>query len=521
MNENISNISKQMSSFAKGLSQKTKKLIMIGVVLLIVLSAGIAIAMNNTPYELLFGGLTQEEASEIMGKLQETGVSYKYESDGIYVPRDDEPRLKASLISEGYPNSGFTYDVFSQNINMMSTDFEKQSYKLFELQSRMEATIRLFDGVNDAVVYITPPEDTKYVLSSDVKQTATASVAVTMNGGGSPTKEQAKGIQKLVAGGVSGMKAEDVTILDGSGAEVLVSEDESVSMARLKLEIQAEVENSIKSKVMYMLGDVYGQDKVRVSVNAVMDLDKKIKEIINYIPEGETGKGVVSGEDTTLEYATNGNLQGGVPGADSNADIPVYPGITVVGDEIFINDQKSADYLVSQVKEQIESDTGDIEDLTVSVVIDEDNIGDNEKAELERIVANIAGIEPQLAATKVAIINQNFAKEDGTLVLPEQVISLPLWMIIAIAVGVLIFVTLLMILAKKRKKKKAIAAMENNENNENNDLAPQDGFIESLQAITMTKDQQLKNQISDFTGSNPQIVAHMIKVWLKGEDGNV
>ncbi|MFV0314017.1 MAG: flagellar M-ring protein FliF, partial [Anaerotignum sp.] len=128
------------------ITPKVRKLILVGACLVILFSVGTAVFLNNKPYETLFSGLNQEEATEIMGKLQEMGVDYKYETDGaILVPSEQEEALKAQLVNEGYPKSGFTYDIFKDNIGMTTTDFEKNSYKLFELQNRMGATIRLFE----------------------------------------------------------------------------------------------------------------------------------------------------------------------------------------------------------------------------------------------------------------------------------------------------------------------------------------------------------------------------------------
>ena len=73
----------------------------------------LAVWLNTRPYEVLFSELTNEEASEIIGKLQEDGVDYKYQNDGtILVPAAQEELLKAQLVYEGYPKSGFTYSLF-------------------------------------------------------------------------------------------------------------------------------------------------------------------------------------------------------------------------------------------------------------------------------------------------------------------------------------------------------------------------------------------------------------------------
>lgn len=126
MNAKLKELIEKSKYFLKKINPKLRKRILIGALVVILFSIGIAVFLNNTPYETLFSGLNQEEATEIMEKLQEMSVEYKYGNDGvIYVPKEQVEKLKAQLVYEGYPQSGFTYDVFKDNIGMTTTDFKK------------------------------------------------------------------------------------------------------------------------------------------------------------------------------------------------------------------------------------------------------------------------------------------------------------------------------------------------------------------------------------------------------------
>ncbi|MCL2539084.1 MAG: flagellar M-ring protein FliF, partial [Oscillospiraceae bacterium] len=123
-----------------------RTLLILGVAVL-AFSIIVAIILNRKPYAVLFAGMTQQETAEIASKLQEMGEDYKIEKgDTILVLKDREDRLKALLVSEGYPKSGLTYDVFTSNVGMMSTDFERKQYAILALQDRMAATIRYMNG---------------------------------------------------------------------------------------------------------------------------------------------------------------------------------------------------------------------------------------------------------------------------------------------------------------------------------------------------------------------------------------
>lgn len=176
----------QLKEFAGNLSSKTKKLIIAGAVILVAAAIIIAVVLNNRPYGVLFTGLGQEEAQQITAALQESGTDFKYDGDStIMVQESVLDQTKATLVQQGYPKSGFTYDTFKDNAGLMTTDSDKDTYKLYELQDRIGATIKLFEGVKNASVTIALGEDNKYVLN-DSETKSSASVTVIMEDGGSP-----------------------------------------------------------------------------------------------------------------------------------------------------------------------------------------------------------------------------------------------------------------------------------------------------------------------------------------------
>ena len=239
----------QFKEFVGKLSSKTKKLIIAGAVLLITAAVVIAVVLNNQPYEVLFSGLGTEEAQQIVSKLQEDGVEFKYQGEStILVKKDVLDVTKAKLVQEGYPKNGFTYDTFINNAGLMTTDSDKRTYKLYELQDRISSTIRLFENVKDAKVTIALGEESKYALDDSDKQESSATAVVTMNDGGSPTEDQAAAIQRLVAKSVPGMELDQVAVFDGNGNDVSVSDGETSVSGSDAEEIAAVIENQIEDR---------------------------------------------------------------------------------------------------------------------------------------------------------------------------------------------------------------------------------------------------------------------------------
>ena len=149
-----------VKEYLANLSRKTKIIAIAVLAAIIVGAIIITVWLNRKDYVTLYTDVTEEETTEILAKLQEMNVQYTSDGSGnIKVPTDVVDSTRAQLAQEGYPKSGFTYDVFTNNASGMTTDMEKQTYKLYDLQNRIGATVRLFDGVKDAKVTIALGEE--------------------------------------------------------------------------------------------------------------------------------------------------------------------------------------------------------------------------------------------------------------------------------------------------------------------------------------------------------------------------
>ena len=136
----------------KSISRKLKVLLGCGVLALVVALVVIMVVVSNRPYTTLFADLSQTDMSGILTYLSENGVTqYKVEGDTILVPEDQEALLKAQVLQAGYPSSGYGYDTYFDNVGSLTTEAERNQLVLYALQDRMQAVIRNFDGVKEAV----------------------------------------------------------------------------------------------------------------------------------------------------------------------------------------------------------------------------------------------------------------------------------------------------------------------------------------------------------------------------------
>lgn len=522
----------QIKEFVGKLSSKTIKLIIAGTIILVIGAIALAVVLNHKEYVPLYYNVTEEEAQQIVSKLQEEGVDYRYKGGGnIEVDQAVADQQRAKLALEGYPKSGFAYDTFINNSGGMTTDSDKKTYKQYELQDRIGATIRLIDGIKDAKVTIALGEEKKYALTKDdtEENQPSASVMVVMKDQGSPSPEQAAAIQRLVAAGVPELKTENVAVFDGSGIEVSIDSDDGALMnGKTSEELAQVVENQIAKKIMNVLNPIYGEGNVRVSAKATFNMEKLIRESITYhTPEKideEDKSGIISREEESRTTANGGATVGGVAGSDSNADIPQYNTITQGGDSNYTSTTAARDYLVNQIKEQGQIDPGVLSNLTLAITINGKNFGSLTANEIKALAGNAAGMERAGWKNKITVVSAPFYQAPGeeTKSPAQQAAQkIPLYAIILGVVGLLLLLITIFVIIRRRRKAMAEEIEEDEEEGIEEELAAVqeiDDLIQKPEIMNLQneKSRQLREHIRDFTEQNPEISAQMLKNWLNG-----
>ncbi len=548
-----------VKEYWQNMSEKTKKIILaiaagtavIAVIAILALTLG-----RNRDYEVLFTGLSQEEAQTIAGVLQDDGVDYKYNAgDGtIRVPAAIVDDTKAALLMSGYPKSGFTYGMYLDNTGLMTTESDKERIELYELQDRIGATIRSFEGVQDAKVTIAEASEQRYVLQDSVQEDASASVVITMQNGASLTEDKAQAVKNLISHAVRGMNFSEVTVYDGSTMLQVGGSGSGSSATSDLTSLTTLVESNIAANVRVVLEKLYGPGSVAVSVKGTLNMQKLISESTQYsTPEkiDENDKsGLLETEDLVNEESQAGVYgAGGVVGADANADTPRYTNEdgTEEDTDSYSSGSASREWLYNVLKEQRQVDPGVLEDTSIGVVIitnDNRNVGDQE---LLRLVANSAGIPVENAADKISIVRAP-EEETETPVTPTEntvgglitsMIPLPILIAIAAAVLLLFLLILFLLLRRRRKKKNEIQDEdfiggdelsaselglegELGEEGASAITLPEDDELnqsEEIMNLRMQRSMRLKQNIGEFVDQNPQIAAKLVQSWLRGEEG--
>ncbi len=546
-----------LKEYWQRISGKTRKMLIAIVAGTAVIAIIGILALNfgtETNYSTLFTGLNGEEAQEVVALLQDNGVSYRYNDKNgeIRVSAADVDQTRASLLSQGYPKSGFTYDMYRSNTGLMTTESDKKQYTLYELQDRLGAQIRLFDGIQDAKVTIAEGSEQKYALSDTTQTEASASVVVTMKNGRSLSNSEASAIKNLIARAVRGMTFTNVAVFDAETMLEVGGNGDSgdFAVASNLAALTSQVENELAANARRVLEKIYGQGTVVVSVKGSLNMEKLIQESTLYSTPEKTGEddkiGLLQQEEVAGEYSGSASQQaGGVAGADANAETPRYTNQAADGADgadAYSNNSAAREWLYNTVKEQRQVEPGVLENATIGIVIDTADLT-IPVSELVELVANSTGIDLEEAAQKITILRaespdrisaEAAAEVSNTTTVQAVGAPIPLPLIIAVAAGaVLLLLILGLVLAQGRKKKQRLLDdIELNVEAEEEDdfpVVPQTeaGLAvqkmdenlqqsENLLNLRMQHSLKLKQNIGDFVDQNPQIAAKLLQTWLRG-----
>ncbi len=522
----------------KGIVKKVPKKILVMLSIVLVVIVGIVVFVKvSQPYSVLFTGLNNDEVSAIMTYLEQNGASnYRVENnDTILVPKSQENYLKAKLLMEGYPKSGFSYSTYYDHVGSLSTESERNTAYLLSVQDRMGAVIRCFDGVKNAIVNITPGSNNNFVLDASGSKGTEAAVFVTMQSGQLLTNQQAEAIRTFVAHSVQGLTIDSVSISDSAGnvySATSLGDVNSMDASELKLRLEEQYSNTIRTRVLQVLIPLYGEENVKVGVNCNVNVDRTIVDKTEVIlPDWSTnGEGIIGSKVWDKYFVRkNDGAGGGTVGTPDNSDLPNYveDGSNGDGNNSEWKDSGEIIYDNSRNETHIERVSGYLSDCMVSVSINSNAIDQTltDWQALSTHVARAAGISDEMVASKVSLYASPFHVNSTNpgVTDPGELNSFQRLLIYAaMAAGALLLLILIVVLLlarRRRRKRKKI-----NVYGQPQDVVfvPQQPETAGVDVMTLQseKNMELRKDIRKFADDNPEIAAQMLRSMLRGGESD-
>lgn len=528
----------KIKDFFKKLNKKTLILLVVCLTVILAAAGYGLVKMNQKNYAVLYTGLNSTETSTVLAYLGERGVTdYQVRGDSVLVPEGREDQLRADLAMSGYLTTGFNYE-YLDRLGATATDSERREAMRIATVQKLEATIRLFEGVRDAQVDIALGTKQVYILE-DRPASATASVTITPEGNQRLSDGVVKAIRHTVSHSVEQLDISNVSIVDTNGNTY--SDSDTISMSSeataLKLQHEEQINNNVRTQILETLGPIYGRDNIHVGVMSTVEVSRKVRDSTYYSqPDGSVvGGGLVINDKVFVEkIQSEGEAVGGAVGTTTNADIPLQPDLNPTlgeGDQ-YSGSSIERGQVVDTTNEQEEVLEGRLSDLRVTVSVNQDcaNAGSMTIEALRDHVATISGIGTNDPQSRVHIIIAPFDRA-ADVTPPGGIFSSEnSWILYAAIGGLVLFLILLVIiilLARSRKKKRLAQQRAMEEEMMAAEAAAQAAAIiaaapptggADIMEVNTEKSMELRKTVRQFAQNNPEIAAQMVKAWLKGDE---
>jgi flagellar biosynthesis/type III secretory pathway M-ring protein FliF/YscJ len=193
-----------------------KAIAAIACVVLVGLAGAVLGATRDTRVPLFATALKPDQLADVEARLAGWNVAYAPLADNVRVERArrEDLLLRLSLAGVPRPHLSGTDEVLA-HVGALTPQSVLEAQTRDALAADLALGLRGLDGVTDARVIIAPARAGEY--SDEPAHDASASVRVTLIAGAHLSARAIAGIKAFVAGGVPGLAAEHVTVLDDRG----------------------------------------------------------------------------------------------------------------------------------------------------------------------------------------------------------------------------------------------------------------------------------------------------------------
>lgn len=556
MKFNFKELLQKAKDFWSGLEKKKKILYLSAaggaVAVTVILTA--MLAKSNSKVSL-YKGLGANEANRVAARLRTAGINAQVDDSGaVTVPKNEVANSEMQLSLDGYTRTPYSYDIFKEGNSLLSSDSEKKAYLLFEIQNRIESAIKTIEGIDDAMVTIALPENDSFVLSED-KEKPSASVKLVI-GGLVPTitPKQVAGIKVQVARSVPGLEVDRVAVLDNYGNLLETDDEKSTEKDIDFMKMKDKVDSNIREKVLSLLVPMFGKDNVKVAANSVLNYDGKKTKETSYTPVvGDNGI-IQHREEISISEESGKTQNADVGLTEGNAEISTYPEQANQNESASTSKRDiSEDYLVNKKEEQTVKNTPTVDIISVAVAINQEEMAEQQKGELRRLVASAAGISED----RVELCSMKFTSVTGldSNMTVGEFFKTPLGVIVLVLslVVVLLLLVLLIFVLRARSKAKKSSSMQqenvpemtleefmnsttpNNEtpanenilqnmneqmelNTTNNENENSNAEMSAQQESGEEQENSVLENVLKFVDENSEIASQFIKSWIRSED---
>jgi flagellar M-ring protein FliF len=290
---------------------------MAGAAALLALIVALALWYSAPTYDVLYRGLAEEDAGQIMEALQQANIPFKIDtrSGALMVPASQVHEARLKLAGEGLPRGTINgLEALEQQDSFGVSQFMETARYQHALEGELARSVMTIGAVESARVHLAFPRETVFARQ---QQLPTASVLVQLHGGRVLDEGQVAAIVHLIASSVPKLKPDQVSVVDQTGNLLTRSGREgAVNGLNLdQLEYARRLEERYARRIEDLLSPMWGAGRVRAQVSLEVDFTTSEEMAERYEPRNEPRP--VRSEQLLEENNPRQNPMG-IPGALSN-----------------------------------------------------------------------------------------------------------------------------------------------------------------------------------------------------------
>ena len=569
----ISSMWKSIKGFWAGLQKRTKIFAVASASALLVAVIVITVILNQSPYIITYSALDERERSEVITFLENNKIPYKYDLmfNTIKVREKDQAKTVGALLDYGYA------PVFEPEVGgaLLETQDDKKDRARRNLENKLASYIGGMTGIDSATVILVVPDNTRAVVKSEVEP-STAAVQLYIRNGFDLSDESVAGIESMVMKAVPKLTKENISIINQDGIILNVEQVENdskkyVNLAELREVYERQRKQEAYNEILNSFAVVFGSENIVANVSVFANFDNFISESKNYTGsnvDADTDKqsGITAAD--AVDWIIGSDVQDDtareVPDLNTNDQNYFETFDEIEGNRYSAEYHATNEYLVNYTLEQLERNTPVIENISVSIIINREELDEDLKESLIRSVAMAAGINHiviQGLPEDETLLETDYLRNHIEITAirffepwiepepipepPDMQFRLLLFLGIA-AVVLIIFITVLIVITGKKRRERrereeelareramlfAIESVIEPEAvsvemasgqyaaNHMSIANEDDGDIESSEEDA-NRDTRVdfKRQIQLFTEQNPELAAQLVKTLLKGDE---
>jgi len=509
-------------------------------------------------YRTLFSNLSDQDGGAIVTQLTQMNVPYRFSDNGgaLEVPADKVHELRLRLAQQGLPKGGAVgFELLDQEKFGISQFSEQVNYQR-ALEGELARTIETLGPLKSARVHLAMPKPTLFVRE---QKAPSASVTVNLQPGRALDEGQISAVVHLVSSAVAGLPPGNVTLVDQMGRLLTKSNTSARDLNDAQLKYATDVENRVQSRIEAILGPIVGTSNVHAQVTAQIDFADKEQTEEQYRPNGDAAQAVMRSRQVNENLQVGGPNPGGVPGALSNQPAPANTAPITTPAQNQQNGQQGAqqqqtttaansgprtssrnettNYEVDRTIRHTKMNTGDVQRLSVAVVVNYKTLPDGkplpltaeQMKQIEDLTREAMGYSEKRGDT-LNVVNSPFSAVDDTSgELPfwqkqafmDLLIEICRWLLVVIVAWLLWRKAVRPQLVRRAEEAKALKeqSLLREETHEAVEVRlSKDEQMQQRRANQRMGAEVMSQRIREMSDNDPRVVALVIRQWMSTEN---